>query len=141
MAEAHVATFVDTNIFLRHLLDDVPAQSAAARRLVHEIEQQTVLAWTSSLAIAEMVFVLENPKTYAFPRARLRDVLLPLLSLPNLRIEHKHLYPRVFDLYVALPIDFIDAYHAALISTLRQDSLYSFDTDFDRVPGLSRLEP
>ncbi len=108
-------TFVDINIFLRHLLDDVPTQSAAARGVFTAIEQRSILAWTSPLVIAEIIFVLDNPKTYAVPRAVLRDQLLPLLSLPNLKLERKRLYPRVFDLYVSLPIDLVDAYQAALI--------------------------
>ncbi len=84
--------------------------------------------------------MLDNPTTYAVLRAVLRDQLLPLLSLPNLKLERKRLYPRVFDLYVSLPIDLVDAYHAALIEHYGQDSLYSFDTDFDRIAGMKRRE-
>lgn len=134
-------TFLDTNIFLRHLLNDVPAQSRAAHRLMRAIEQGAVAAWTSPLVIAEIVFVLENPKTHRVNRASLRAQLLPLLALPQLKLERKRLYPRVFDLYVSYPIDYVDAYHAALLEHYEQHEVYSFDRDFDAIPGISRLEP
>lgn len=134
-------TFLDTNIFLRHLTNDEPVQSPAARELIRAVEQGRLTAWTTALVVAEMVFILSNPKTYHVERARIRELLLPLLSLPHLKLEHKRLYPRIFDLYVALPIDYVDCYHAVLVGYYRQDTLYSFDTDFDKVTGLKRQEP
>ena len=134
-------TFLDTNIFLRHLLNDVPAQSPAAHQLFRDVEQGRLAAWTSPLVVAEIVFVLENPKTYRIPRSTIRDQLLPLLSLPHLKLERKRLYPRIFDLYVSSPIDYVDAYHAALLAHYHQHDLFSFDRDFDLIPGLTRREP
>jgi predicted nucleic acid-binding protein len=134
-------TFLDTNIFLRHLLNDIPDQSKAARDLFVSIEQKRTLAWTSPLVIAEIIFVLENPKTDNVARADLRDQLLALVGLPNPKLERKQLYPRIFELYVTLPIDYVDAYHAALLEYYRQSELYSFDHDFDAVPGITRREP
>ncbi|MDQ6694361.1 MAG: hypothetical protein M3014_08045 [Chloroflexota bacterium] len=48
---------------------------------------------------------------------------------------------RVFDLYTSLPLDYVDAYNAALIEDREQFELYSYDAHFDRVNGLTRLEP
>ena len=66
---------------------------------------------------------------------------MSLLSLPGLRITRKRIYPRVFDLFVSLGIDYIDCYHAALLEAQGQQDLYSFDNDFDRVPFVHRHEP
>ncbi len=134
-------TFLDTNIFLRHLLNDIPDQAAAAHRLITAIERGNVLAWTSPLVIAEIIFVLESPKTYHIARETLRTQLLPLLGLANLRLERKQLYPRIFSLYVSYPIDYIDAYQAAILEQYHQRELFSFDRDFDALPGLTRREP
>lgn len=133
--------FVDTNIFLRHLLNDDPVQSPACRQVFTSIEQKELVGWTTALTIAEIVFVASNPKTYAAPRASIRDAVLPLIRLPNLRVERKTLYPRIFDLFVSLPIDYVDAYHAALIETSVSRQLISFDRDFDRVSTVERNEP
>jgi predicted nucleic acid-binding protein len=133
--------FLDTNIFLRHLLDDDPAHSPACHALFQSIEQQDLTAWTSALAIAEIVFVLSNPKTYGVDRVTIRDTVLPLLGLSHLKLERKQLYARVFELYTAHPIDYIDAYHAALVEHSGQKDIYSYDRHFDVVAGLSRVEP
>jgi len=71
----------------------------------------------------------------------IRDILLPLISLPGLKLPHKRMYARVFELYTSLPIDYVDAYHAALMENRGEPEVYSYDTDFDRIAGITRLEP
>ena len=107
--------FLDTNILLRHILNDDPHRSAACFALIQAIERGDTTVWTSELAIAEIVFVLESKRTYNFPREAIRDVVLPLIGLPGIKLAHKRLYRRIFDLYTIFPIDFIDCYHAALV--------------------------
>jgi predicted nucleic acid-binding protein len=133
--------FLDTNIFLRHFLNDDPVQSPACFALIKSIEDRTLTAWTSELVVAELVFVLSNKRAYNLDRPAIRDLLLPILLLPNLRLRPKQLYQRAFDLYVNLPIDYIDCYHAALMEQRKETALYSFDEDFDRLPGITRRAP
>src|SRR3972149_2245172 len=99
--------FLDTNIFLRHLLNDDPLSSPGCFALIQAIERGEVLAWTSHLVIAELVFVLSSKRTYNLNRPEVRDRLLPLISLPNLRISQKRLFGRIFELYASLPIDLV----------------------------------
>ncbi len=134
--------FLDTNIFLRHLLNDHPVQSPRAFALIKAIEERRLEAWTSELVIAELVFVLSNKRTYNESRQRIASLLLPILGLPHLHLlRSKRLYRRTFELFVQLPIDYVDCYHAALIEQRKEPELYSFDQDFDKVPGLKRREP
>lgn len=133
--------FLDSNILLRHLLNDDPKRSPACFALIQAIEQGKLSAWTSDLVIAEVVFVLSSKQTYNLSRETLRDILLPLVDLAGLKLPRKRLYHRVFELYTRLPIDYIDAYHAALVENRKQEELYSYDTDFDQIAGLRRLEP
>jgi predicted nucleic acid-binding protein len=138
---ARRGTFLDSNIFLRHLLNDDPVRSSACRELFRTIERHEFFAWTSSLVISEVVFILSNPRTYGIDRETIRDLVLPLIALPNLRLERKQLYPRVFEIFVSYLIDYVDAYHAALLEHYGQRDLLSFDHDFDALPGLTRREP
>ncbi len=133
--------FLDTNIILRHLLNDDPQKGAACLALFKAIEQGHITVWTTDLVIAEVVFVLSNKRTYALGREAIRDILLPLINLPHIKLPNKRRYQRIFALYTGLPIDFIDAYHAAHIEQRDPPALYSYDTDFDRVAGLQRREP
>jgi predicted nucleic acid-binding protein len=133
--------FLDTNILLRHILNDDPIKSPACFALVQAIERGETMVWTSELAIAEVVFVLESKRTYNVPRDTIRDALLPLLGLPGIKLTHKRLYRRVFDLYTRLPIDFIDCYHVALIEQRGNRTLFSYDTDFEKISDVIRREP
>lgn len=133
--------FVDTNIFLRHLLDDHPVQSPRCHLLIAQMERGDFTGWTTPLVIAEIIFVLSNAKTYAVPRTTLSQIVLPLVKLTNLKIERKSLYTRVFELFVAHPIDFIDAYHAAVVETLADTTVVSYDQHFDRLSSVVRHEP
>ncbi len=131
--------FIDTNIFIRHFMADDRVQSPACLALFQAIEREELTVWTSHLVVAEIVFVLS--RAYRLERVAIRDVILPILTLPNIKIDQKQMFVRVFDLYTTLPIDYVDAYHAALLLNRDGVSLYSFDADFDRVPGLQRQEP
>jgi predicted nucleic acid-binding protein len=137
-----ISRLLDTNILLRHLLGDHPTHSPAATQLIQQIEQGQVSAWTTALTIAEVVFVLTGRRTYNQPRAVIRTNLLPLIELPNLKVTHKRRYRRVFDLWLAHPqLSFVDAYEAALVERSTPPELYSFDSDFDLVPSVKRIEP
>jgi len=91
--------------------------------------------------VAEVVFVLSNKNTYNLSRDAIHDLLLPLISLPSLKLPHKRLYPRVFELYITLPIDYIDAYHVALMERRGSMDVLSYDRHFDRIEGIQRREP
>ena len=101
---------VDTNILLRHLLGDHPTHSPAAQQLIRDIEQGAVTAWTTPLTIAEVVFVLSGKRTYNLSRQFIQAHLLPIIELPNLKITHKRLYRRIFELYVTYTnLSYVDA--------------------------------
>lgn len=134
------APFLDTNILLRHLLNDDPLLAPRCKALIESIERGKQTVWTTDLVIAEVVFVLSNKKTYGVAREGIRDVLLPIISLPGIKLPNKRVYSAAFDLYTSLPISYVDAYHAALIQHQEHHALFSFDTDFDRVRGVVRQE-
>ena len=133
--------FIDTNVILRYLLNDHPTQSPASAHLIGAIAAGRIQAWTTDLVIAEAVWVLSNPHNSTLSRADIRDLLLPIINLPELDVPSKNLYVRIFDLYTSLPIDFIDAYNAAHAELQSPPEMYSYDRHFDRIPTVSRLEP
>ena len=129
---------IDTNIVLRHLLQDHPEQSPASTALLERIESGEVAGWTTPLAVAEMVWVLAGP-VYRLTREQIRDGLSDLLQLPGLRVIDGAALIEALETYASVQVDFIDAYHAALVGN--RGGLYSFDRDFDRIPGITRIEP
>jgi uncharacterized protein len=132
-------SFLDTNIFLRHLLQDDPDHSPRASTFLKRIEEGEVKVRTSDTMIFETVFTLQ--KVYRRPKAAIRDTLLPLLELPGIVLPNKRQYRKVFELYVENNLPFADAYHAVLMRQLKLTEIVSFDTDFDRIEGLTRIQP
>lgn len=133
--------FLDSNILLRHLTKDDPERGQACFTLIQAIERGELSVWTSDLVIAEVVFVLANKNTYHLGRETIRDLLLPLIGLPGIKLARKRLYQRVFELYTTSPIDYIDAYHVALMERLGTTEILSYDRHFDLVEGIQRREP
>lgn len=131
--------FLDTNVFLRHLLADHPEQSPRATAYFRRIEAGSVQVRTSDLVVFETVFTLQ--RQYRRSRTAIRDALLPLLELPGIVLPGKRRFRQVFDLYIGQNIAFADAYHAVLMRQLGLTEVVSFDREFDRVAGFQRVEP
>jgi predicted nucleic acid-binding protein len=130
--------FLDTNIFLRHLLQDDPDHSPKASAFLKRIEDGSAKVRTSETVIFETVFTLQ--KVYRRPKAAIRDTLLPLLELPAIALPQKRRYRKVFSLYVEKNLPFADAYHAVLMEQLNLTEIVSFDTDFDKIKGITRVK-
>ncbi len=131
--------FLDTNIFLRHLRQDHPILSAKATAIFERIEVGELKVRICDTVIFETVFTLQ--RSYNQPRHRIADALLPLIQLPGVILPGKRLFQRAFALYrSASPIGFADCYHTAFMEHLRINEILSFDSDFDRIPGIKRRE-
>ena len=133
--------FLDTNILLRHLTGDDPRKAQACYRLLQRVERGEEVVVTSGMVVAEAVFLLHSPRHYGLPRERVRQLIQPLLDLRSIRLPNKSLYKRAFELYCDKRLSFIDAYNAAFMAARGVTEVYSYDTDFDRVEGISRVEP
>jgi uncharacterized protein len=131
--------FVDTNVFLRHLVVDLPDQSRYATELLLAIEQGEEQVLTSQVVVLEVVFTLQ--KFYRLSLAEIRDQFLPIIMLPGIRLSQKDLLEPAFDLAIATNIDFQDAFNVMIMNSLDVSEIYSWDRHFDRVDGITRLEP
>ena len=55
-------------------------------------------------------------------------------------LPNKRRYRKVFSLYVEKNLPFADAYHAVLMEQLNMREIVTFDTDFDRIEGITRVK-
>lgn len=131
--------FLDTNILLRHFLQDHPIQSTKATKFLLDVEQGKIKVYTSDLVIFEVVFTLQ--RTYRLSKNKIQEAVLPLLLLPGIKLSGKRIYRRVFALYIEKNLPFADAYHVSLMEKLKINKIISFDKEFDMVEGISRFEP
>ena len=133
--------FVDANIFLRYLTRDDPEKAQACLALFQQAEQGEVTLFTTETIIAEIVYVLSSPRLYNLSRQDVRNRLMPLLTLPGLRMSKRSVALRALELYESHNVDFEDALAVAHMEQLGIETIISYDRDFDRFPQVTRAEP
>src|SRR5512135_672523 len=131
--------FLDTNILMRYFTRDDEHKAAAALALLRRIQAGTEQVTTSPLVLFEVVFLLE--RTYQLPEDRVADAVLSVLTLPGVKLANKTLWRTAFQVHLTYPIDFADAYNTAVMQRTGVSEIYTWDEDFDRIPGLTRVEP
>jgi len=132
--------FVDTNLFLRYLTNDVPDQAQAVERLLLQAEAGKLELYTSVLTIAEIVWTLES--YYGMAKDQVRDRVVGILNTPGLKVEGSELIARTMLLYVDGNIDFVDSYNGLWMQDHDVLDAITFDTKhFDRIPGITARTP
>lgn len=131
--------FLDTNILLRHMVNDDPVQSPRATATLARIERGELEVHTADTVVFETVYTLQ--RSYRVGKAAIRDQLLPILDMPGIILPGKRYFHHVFEIYVTADISFADAYHAVLMERLGLTEVISYDHDFDRIPSVKRIEP
>jgi uncharacterized protein len=130
--------FLDTNVLLRHLRQDDAILSAKATAIVRRIERGELQVRTSETVVFEAVFTLH--RTYKSSPEQIAAQLLPILDLRGILLPGKSIYREAFALFASRGVGFADCYHAALMRRIGVSEILSFDTDFDRIPGIRRRE-
>lgn len=131
--------FVDTNVFLRFLTQDDLAKAEKARRLFASAVAGEVVVETSLLVIAEIVWTLES--FYGLTHDEVAEQVTTILATPNFECPGKELLVEALLAYAERNVDFIDAYHAALLGRRHDISLATFDRKhFRRFSGLDLFD-
>lgn len=132
--------FVDANVFLGFLTNDVPAQAEAAERLFRRAQNGEIALRASALTIAEIVWTLES--YYEVGPEGVRHRILAILNTPGLKVEGDELISRALDLYVNENIDFIDSYNGLWLRDRGLSSAINFNIKhFRRIPGINVQTP
>jgi predicted nucleic-acid-binding protein len=134
------STFVDTNLFLRFLTDDVPAQADAVEKLLRQAEQNKIQLVTNSMVIAEIVWTLES--YYESEREDIQNKILAILNTSGLEIPESSLILKAIIWYAEKNVDFIDAYAAAWMEQKGIEKIYTFDQKhFARFDDVEVIKP
>lgn len=131
--------FVDTNIFLRFLVNDDTGKADACEALFRKAIAGKEPLFTSDMVIAEIIWVLES--YYELEKHDIREKVEKILNTQNLSCTNKEIIINALSLYVEKNIDYIDAYNAFLLNVHKINEIYSYDKHFDRVDWLKRIEP
>ena len=128
---------VDTNVLIRYITQDVPAQAAIAERLLDSLTNDGPGFVGREVAI-EIVWVLE--RSYGFSRTQVAEVLKTLIGAENLIVESDEDVARATFLYEQSQGDFSDLVILMASERAGCESLYTFDRRFARMDGVSLLD-
>ena len=131
--------FVDTNVFLRFLVNDDQAKADACETLFRNAIVGDESLCTSDMVIAEIIWVLES--YYELKKADVRDCVEKILNTRNMHCPNRELIISALSIYVEKNIDFIDAYNTFILRRDGINEIYSYDKHFDRLNWIKRIEP
>lgn len=131
---------IDANIILRAMLEDVPDQAAKVRNLLGKAEAGELLLLIPEPVLSDVVYVLGRMK---IPKEEIVQAVRRWLNLPgvaplgiDIGVIHNSL-----DLFVEKNIKWSDALIAAHMIASGYTEVCTFDRHFDRIQGISRVEP
>lgn len=131
--------FIDTNIFLRYFEREDELVYRKIEKLFEEIVSGRISGISTSLVIAEVVWVLE--KICNWDKMEICNNIELILNTPNIKFKERNILVKAIDLYREKNIDFIDVYNYSFMKSNGIDGIYSFDRDFDKLPDIERQEP
>ena len=131
--------FVDANVILRFLVGDPPELAERSRALFGAVERGEVRLFIDEVVLAEVAWVLRS--FYGYEPARIVAVLQTLLAHEGLEAMDKAGLLEALTYFADRNVDFVDALVAVHMDRHGVREIYSFDADFDRLPGVARLVP
>lgn len=132
--------FVDTNLFLRFLTNDIPVQADAVESLLHRAAKGKLNLVTISIVIAEIVWTLES--YYELDKKEIQEMILGILNTDGLDVIDSDLLLQAIVLYTDKNVDFTDAFNAAWMIKNNIDKIYTFDQKhFRRFEGIAAELP
>lgn len=120
----------DTNILLRHVLNDVPSQARQVENYLSQAKEEKIAILVCVVTIFEMAFALTS--FYHFKKQEIITYLKAVIAMTYLDIEERKILYNALLLYGSEKADFVDAY----LFTKAQDQaaeVLSFDKDFRKL--------
>ncbi|HVW88276.1 MAG TPA: PIN domain-containing protein [Gaiellaceae bacterium] len=130
-----MTAFVDTNVLIRHLTGDPPAQARRATAFLERADELLL----ADLVVAEIVYVLES--FYDLARRDVAALARSIVGFPAIVVADEPLLLRALEVYEVDRLDFAEAYLVASAETSGVRSIASFDRSIDRVATVQRIEP
>jgi predicted nucleic-acid-binding protein len=133
--------FFDTNFLLRFYLNDIPRQSAKAKKMVQAAKDGALLLVTNLIVICEMVWVMDS--YYKLDKKQIAEKMTNLYRTAGLVVLNGEILPDALAVYVDKNIDFTDAVIGSIATKNNIEYLASFDKKHvDRLSdlGIKRVE-
>lgn len=131
--------FCDTNVLVRLLTDDPPAQASAVEAALEAAAAGEFVLLVPDVVVAELAYVLTLG--YGFDVDHAAYLAAGVLELPGVAVADEPLLRDAIGLWGEGNADFADAYLAALARRVVNSGVLSFDRDLDAFPEVIRIDP
>jgi predicted nucleic-acid-binding protein len=118
---------VDTNILIRFLTGDDPAQAKMVYALFKKAESEKTELFVPLLIVLETIWVLES--VYAVSRAEILDAISDLLLMPVLKFDQYAILQQLIRSAQGNTIDLSDLLIAHAAKTSGCEKVITFDKD------------
>ncbi len=130
--------FVDTNVILRYLTNDVAPLAKRAKDWFQKAKGGTYKALVLHITLAEVLFLLEH--WYKQDKRISVEQLLLFISPDWITVPSKGAVQEALEAYKETTIDFVDVLTWSLAKE-NEAAIVSFDKHFDRLKPSIRMEP
>jgi len=132
--------FLDTNVLLRLFLSDHAEHSPRTLAFLARAARGEMRLAISDTVVFETAYILE--KQHGLERADIAESIIQLIEKTGVQFLGVTRPRDMFDLYLKYRrLSIADCYHASIALNLGSGTIVSFDRGFDRIDGLTRIEP
>ena len=124
---------IDTNVLVRLVTKDDPAQYEKAKAFVHK--HQPVLV--TQLSVLELVWVLMS--RYGLDKAKVGQVVGALLEMAELDVEQPAILDAARTTWQGSKADFADCFILETVKAASETPLGTFDATLAKLEGCKRL--
>ena len=128
---------LDTNVLVRHLVQDDPGQSRKATQAITKRCTRDDPGFINRVVLCELVWVLES--AYGYPKDTIVDVLEKLLRTSQLKVEDAQSAWTAFRMYQKGKADYADCLLGATNRIAGCDSTVTFDHAASKLEGFQLL--
>ena len=129
---------LDTNVLVRFLVKDDPAQLAAAKALISRSVTEGEALFVPVTVALELEWVLRS--NFGFAKAEVVQTLSQLLGTSEMRFESESALELALVLYGKSIADFSDCLHVALANLANEQPLWTFDRAAAKLDGARILK-
>lgn len=122
--------FVDTNYFLRYLLNDIPEQHNEAKQLFLSASEGKEDLITSVLVFFEIYWVLRS--FYELRKEEIIESLSKVLKLSFIKLEEREILMEALDLFEKNTLSLEDCYNLFYAKTVGVKEFKTFDKKLDK---------
>ena len=130
---------IDANLIISLLLGDPGDQAQAVHQLLEGAAGRGERLWLFATTVAEAAMTLD--RAYKIARVDIAEELLGFLDHRALHVERGDIVKAALATFGTHNVPFRDALLAAEMREAGCTEVYTWDSHFDRIPGVHRREP